>query len=292
MPFIVPPSTGYAGSIQRVDGYRPLEVTLTFKDGSKAVPDSIGLPSLGSAYFVGPEILLKSTANSSVQSQFNTVSIGSPIVGTNTSTVVRSIYKTSQSPILWGGNGASIRVFWHSSLDSLPSTNDIPIQPDRLIVDSKLGLVELLEAPPAGKDSLVAYYYTAVTETTPRITQSSWDSMVNSTVAGEIGFNTSIGLSQVYPITRNRTDYLTGKDVELKLPVLDKTSPDYYPVFEYKEMPGGVLQFSVPLHELSDQPATIEVKYKSLDLKPRLIVDIVKDDILTSLNNLQISVAN
>jgi hypothetical protein len=291
MPFIVPPVTGYVGTLQRIEGYRPIEVTLVFKDGSRAIPDSIGLPKLGSAYFVGPEILEKSQSQVTVQSVSNTVSIGPTISGTNTSNVQKSIYKTSQSPILWGVNGASIRVFWHTLTDPLPSTSDLPIQPDRVIVDSKLGTLEILENPPSGKDSVVAYYYSAINETTPRIKQDSWDQMINTSKAGEIGFNTYIGLSQVYPITRNKTDYLYGKNVELRKPNLDKSSPEYYPVFEYKVVEGNVLQFSVPLHSFADYSAKVEVKYKSLDINPRVIIDIVKDDLLESLSPVYLEVS-
>lgn len=291
MPFIAPPITGYIGTLQRVSGYRPIEVTLVFRDGSQAVPDSIGAPRLGAAYYVGPEILLETEKKSTVTSQgITTKQVGQQVSGQSQSVVSYKVFKTAQAPILWGPGGVSIKCFWHNSTEAIPSINDIPIQPDKITVDSKQGIVEVREANPKDHTQIIAYYYSTITETTPRVIQSTWDSIINTTEAGLIGYGTSVGLSQVYPVTRNITNYLTSETVEFKSPNLDKTSPDYYPVFEYRVKSGGVLEFSVPLHSQSSQPAKVVVKYKSLALTPRIIVDMIQSTDIVKLEPISLNV--
>lgn len=279
MAFIEDPVTGYAGSITRVKGYRPIEITLTFKDGSKAVPDSVGMPRIGTAFYIGPEVLTPTTKKVTVNSTNTGQTLSGSLnqTGQQQSSVIYTSYVTSQSPILNSVRGAAIRLFWHDPTEPIPSTGDVPISPDKINIDSKLGIVEIQETAPQSKTSVIAYYYVAITENTPKILQSQWETLVSTTKAGLVGFNTSVGLSQVYPVTRNRTDYLYGKEVELRKPNLDRSSPDYYPVFEYITLSDGSIKFAVPLHKYSDMPAKVEVKYKTLGIQPRLIIDMIRD---------------
>lgn len=291
MSFIAPPVTGYIGTVQRVSGYRPIEVTLVFRDGSQAVPDSIGSPRLGAAYYIGPEILLETEKKATVTSLgISTKQVGQQITGQSQSVVNYKVYKTAQSPILWGPGGVSIRCFWHNPTEAIPSVNDIPIQPDKVIVDTKQGIVEVNEASPKDHSQVIAYYYSTITETTPRIVQSTWETLSSSTEAGLVGYSTVAGLSQVYPVTRNITNYVTSDIVEFKVPNLDRTSPDYYPVFEYRIKSGGVVEFSVPLHSQSSQPARVIVKYKSLALNPRILVDMVQSTDIVKLEPISLNV--
>lgn len=273
-------TTGYAGSIKRIQGYRPIEVTLIFEDGSKAVPDSIGIPRLGNTFYVGPEILSKSDRTSEVTTLGVSQTLGSQTRNPGIDTIIRSSnsFTTAHKPIVSGNKGASIKLFWHSSSDTLPSESDIPISPDKVIIDSRLGTLEILDTFPNGKDNVIAYYHSIITEFTPKILNSQWDQLINNTSAGLIGFNVDAGMSQSYPITRNKTDYMYGKSIELNLPNLDKTSPDYYPVFEYIINDNGELQFAVPLNKYSDYNAKVEVKYSSLKLEPRFIIEMYREE--------------
>lgn len=295
MAYLDTPVSGFPSNISRIKGYRPIEVTLTFKDGSKALPDSIGTPRVGTSYFVGPEILTATDKTVQVDTSNATTALGNSLQqsGKEQSSINFVSYATSQKPILVSSRGAAIRLFWHDPNLDIPSSGDVPISPDKVYIDSKLGTIDILETAPQNKTAVVAYYYAAITDSTPKILNDVWDSLISNTKAGLVGFGTYVGLSQVYPVTRNRTDYLYGRDVELRQPNLDRTSPDYYPVYEYKVLQDGSLQFAVPLHPFSDRPAKIEVKYQSLGIEPRLLVDLNRDEdsgISPEVPNISISV--
>jgi hypothetical protein len=274
MPFI-PPGSGYLG-LTRITGYRPVEVTLVFKDGSKAVPDSLGTPVIGTVYAVEKEILTRADVSSSIRLEgANPASTSQS--KTNTSTSPIQAFVTAERPILQSARGAAIRLYWHTPGDPIPSTGDVPISPGKITVDSQQGIVEVAEASPNGKMDCVAYYYSEVTEKSSLLLAGSWADNVTNLNLATSGFSTDLGLSAVYPVTRNKTDYVYGRPVELRPPNMDRSSPDYYPVYEYKIERDGSLKFSVPLHAFSDSPAKIIVKYKTLGIEPRIIVDLFRE---------------
>ncbi len=272
--FLDPFSPTTSQTLRRLKGYRPIEITLTFRDGSRALPDSVGAPRIGSIYAVGPEILSRAEVSATIQRNADSRQDNrQSAIGTSKLPV--QVYTTSERPILQATRGAAFRLYWHNSAYSVPHSGDVAIDPSKVFVDSQLGLIEIgTSSPQASLDQVVAYYYTQVTEHSARAPVSEWN--VINTVSSS-GYSTQTGLSQVYPVTRNKTDYITGKVTQLKPPNMDRTSPDYYPVYEYRLESDGSLVFSVPLHPFSDQPARIEIKYLTLGIEPRLFVDLARD---------------
>lgn len=267
-------STSYS-NIQKLEGYRPIEITLTFRDGSKALPDALGAPQLGSIRPLGPEVLRAATNEETISRLGKTVSDTSQ-TRKEIATVPVQVFVTSERPILQGSRGAAIRLYWHDPNQTLPGSGDVAISPSKVIVYSQLGFVEVLEVNPPGKTDLVAYYLSEVSEKSARIPELEWQSIYADNPATS-GFSAGFGLSQVYPVTRNKTDYLQGKSMQLRQPNLERSSPDYYPVFEYRIEADGSIQFSTPLHEFSDQPAKIEVRYKTLGIQPKLLINFRRD---------------
>lgn len=79
------------------------------------------------------------------------------------------------------------------------------------------------------------------------------------------------------PLTKNVTDYVKGTNIVMNEYVDNPNVPEYYPVFEYTQ-DGSVLFLNKVLGPDLDMPIhKIEVKYRTLDLEPRVIIDIEKD---------------
>ncbi len=260
--------------ITRLQGYRPIEITLTFRDGSKASPDYLGAPQLGSVRPLGPEILRRASNTESI-SRFGGTSADTKQTIQEVASVPVQVYVTSERPILQSSRGASVRLYWHDPNETDYST-DKAISPSKVLVYSQLGLIEVLESSPPDKTDLVAYYLSEVSEKSARVPELEWQSIYADNPATS-GFSVVFGLSQVYPVTRNKTDYVTGKSIELRAPNLERSSPDYYPVFEYRIEADGSIQFATPLHEFSDNPAKIQVRYKTLGIQPRLLINLTRD---------------
>ena len=81
--------------------------------------------------------------------------------------------------------------------------------------------------------------------------------------------------NQVYPVTRNVTNYS-----DTTQPTLNQYNPipgpGYYPVFEYLIQPGGKLLFAEDFSSMGPFPGSqIQVKYLYLDISPRIALEVL-----------------
>ena len=122
-------------------------------------------------------------------------------------------------------------------------------------------------APPPGSayDVVVANYQYLVTEVSLRLPGEDFGRAAGS---GNV--------SQSYPVTRNRTDYLGGTTPTLVPPTLDPLSASYYPVYEYYVASDGSLAFSTDLLAYGATPCWITVEYDTLARAPRLTIDLTR----------------
>ena len=97
----------------------------------------------------------------------------------------------------------------------------------------------------------------------------------SSTLLGDIFL---VPTQQTYPVTRNITNYATDSSQTLRRANMDPLSPDYYPIFEYRIDPGGVLKFADDLSSIGSYAGTdVEVRYDYLDISPRVIVEVLPE---------------
>lgn len=282
-------------TVSTITGYRPVAVTLSFRDQNlRAVPDSIGKPKPGDTGYSGDEtmeiaalsqkiITIEQEAPLSDLERIMDTSTRIKLRGSDTAitnilnkgkkdssksrTITTEIsvlyYQTKQKKLISSVYGTPIKVWW--KMKDTPFTLQA-IDSSKLRVDAESGLIEILENPPTNFEQVVCNYYYSLGEDSLREYYGFNDISATGDAA-----QTNV---QPYPVTRNMTDYMTGATPTLKPPVLDQTSPDYYPVFEYYVHPKGYLVFAVNMHKYSDTPSDITVEYSTLGISPRLSIEL------------------
>jgi hypothetical protein len=168
-----------------------------------------------------------------------------------------NVYKTLYTPILTGSKGSLFNLYIYDAGDpnnpSRLDQNDYNINPDtgtiQIFATTTLG---------SGQEYRADYSYvnTPYTKQVDSFSESSFDQLRTGAQF----------------ITRNMTDYISGKVPVLREFQPDKTRSDYYPVVEYYVTPDGQIVFSRDFFKYGDSPAVVEVEYESLDIKPRLAV--------------------
>ena len=269
-----PPYIFNNGSIGYATGYRPITVSLYFSNSGLTVqPDILGKPKpmdmAQSVYELLSPASLTQSSSSSLQTlnlvQAATSDSSSSVINTPSSqslATVRNLtlWQTQYQNIAAGPKGVNIKAWWSNG----SPTGDIAINPMLINVNPSLGTVQILQPPPSGYSQVRATYSYVITETSPR--ENFYGTASPSGV--------SLGLvPQNYPVTRNMTDYVNGTVPVLTPSNLDPLSPDYYPVFEYYFDPSGFLMFADNLFEYGNQPAIITVDYQTLDINPRVSIE-------------------
>lgn len=292
---------GRTVTLEQIEGYRPISVTIRFKNGLVATPDIFGPSRAGDIGYASGELLntieLSDELISSASSRgaafseiartllanlrnrgIDQLTVSDPIVNRTRRTTIVAL-TTKNKPVISSLNGTSLTLYWHKSSDvsrsgptsGMPiTTGDVLISPTEYQVDAYNGIITVNAQPTNANsqyDSFIAYYYYRRSETRGRESFDTRDVIPTS------GIDISGNQNQNYPVTRNVTDYIDQSAATLIPPVLDDLSAEYYPVFEYYIDDRSNIHFSVPLHPYGDTPATIIVDYASLKISPRLAIE-------------------
>ena len=225
------------------NGFKPISVTIRFDDGVVSLPDTLGKPSASELGSVSNEVLAQATVvrtvGTSAQSQ--------------QTTLPNTVWATRFTNLAATPNGVGISLAWK---DPGGGAN-VAITSGQFSVDPPSGQITINIPPPTASYTQViaSYHY--------HLREASLRRAVSIT-------------AQAYPVTRNITDYALGQTPKLTPVNLDTLDPNYYPVYEYYMDTDGSLVFSQSFHSFSKTPATLNISYQSLNLKPRLMLDLVQ----------------
>ncbi len=284
-----------------VTGYQPLTVTLEFPDGTIAYPDRLGAPGDTDIGYVGPE-LLQSITIEDEQEQDNSPRKGKKKKKPGEKKgdqrkqegdrrhrrkVIDFAGQTALSPLVEGTRGVALSVYWHKSsddpsggvssgsVDGIVTSGDILISPSHYKVEVDTGIIRVSAQRPQHNplyDSFIVYYYYHRTDEGARLVLDEREAASVPTS----GIDFAGPVSQKYPVTRNRTDYIHGTVPVLREAQTEDLLPDFYPVYEYYVTDRGALVFANNFHPFGDTPARILVDYASLEIEPRLLVEFLK----------------
>ena len=256
------------GSIGTLVGYRPISVTLTLENGQVVLPDSLGAPLKGEIQQVVYEQLsLADISLTSQTTQFNKDSFTKSNLTSSNNIVYQVQYNMVPK-----SNGINVQVYWGTS----DGVNKIQIDPLKVTVNPELRTISVNSTAPSGYTNLYATYWKIVGEESSR-ENFRYPGLSSTLTFSSTGTNSSL-TPQSYPVTRNVTDFMYGTVPKLKPVELNTLSSNYYPVYEYYLHPDGYLVFSQSLHKYGDSPAEIEVNYQTLDISPRLIIDLTRSN--------------
>lgn len=203
----------------------------------------------------------------------------SSTIGTTTSTITKSGYQTKFRPLVLGPSGRYFRLFYYNPSEDLYHG----LSAANFSVDAQNGIVELYASPPSSGFTQVVASYRYFD---PSGTEDFFSSLVGPVFQASSGMIVDSDSlrpgSRILPITRNMTDYVTGKIPTLRPPDMDRLSKTYYPVIEYYITQGGELVLSTPFFKYGDEPAEIVVETETLGIWPRLRVDINRSGLPTS----------
>jgi len=175
-------------------------------------------------------------------------------------------YKTRFKPVVTGPMGTVFRAYWYD-----PDTQEARlIPPNDYKLEANSGIITLKNTAPASNFTDIVADYKYISKSEEEDFFSEAIAFVNSTASGSE--DTGI-VSRHLPITRNMTDYNTGRVPTLRGPDFDRMSRTYYPVIEYYVTPEGDIQCSRDFFKYGDIPATVTVEYETLGVKPRLKVE-------------------
>ena len=282
-----------AGKFSTLEGYRPIVTSLYFPDtGVTANTDVLGIVRAGSILQSVDEVLTLATqynssqftvVNSTIKDTQPMLQQAGSLLGSTTLNVTNipqqsnqsqqlsqrstKVWQTKYADILTGFRGISVTAKWSSG----SASTEVVIDPTKIAINASLGLLEVLQDPPnSSYTTLKASYWYFAGENAPREVFYSYNT------SGSVIDPLNTLSPQNYPITRNVTDYMSGEIPTLKPTVLDPLDPNYYPVYEYYVHPNGYLVFAESLHKYSDTPAVISIEYDTLDIKPRISVDLTR----------------
>lgn len=183
------------------------------------------------------------------------------------------VYKTKYSPLVVGPGNLYLELFWYNSTDE----TYVAIPRSSYIADPLLGLVTVTKsAPSSGFNTVYANYRHIAREANEDFTSNIFDYVTET--SSSIASATSVFSSYArnLPITRNMTDYETGRTPVLRSPDLDRLSSEWYPVIEYYVTSEGDLVFSRDFFKYGDVPAEIVVEYETLGIEPRVCFEIAR----------------
>jgi hypothetical protein len=202
----------------------------------------------------------------------------------------KATFQTRYHPIVSGkgadlgmSNHTLLRLWWYNALSNVV----LPLSQDQFqVTDSQQGLIALFVSNPStGSEwQLYADYWHISPQGTEEPYSWAWSLTAipsGYAVTGAIGTFPTIARS--YPLTRNKTDYISGRVPTLRPPNLNSLDEQaYYPIIEYYVSESGELVFSRDFFEFGDTPAKISVEYESLKVAPQLIVDLSREGLLST----------
>lgn len=194
-----------------------------------------------------------------------------PMLGTAVTTLTsqvdrNDVFKTRFAPVVSGPSGSFMRLYWRNS-----GTGEVrPVPQSAYEVVAQYGTVRMLTSAPSGFSEVLADY-----KYLSNSASEDFFSQPLSFVGGDNGSNPYLReFSRTLPVTRNMTDYLTGKTPDLREPNFDRLSDDYWPVIEYYVTPDGELVFARDFFKYGDMPSSVKVEYETLGVGPRMSVEV------------------
>lgn len=294
--------------IATTPGYRPVSVTLRTPD--QVIPPDIIGRSPYTKFTIQTDVVLTEVTDATTLTEVHETQLSSsgkiqrniPTIQTKSTATEQNVrkvrvFKTSKPISYIAGVGAKLAVYftssdnsrklldpskytvrWEKQVGNLNSPGSVYEPKSETYADT----IEIVTDPRYDKPD---YNYAAVYRTETTATPLVHD-IEDYAYVGEDGNTSESSITdfslQSYPVTRNVTDYLTGKVPTLKQAVLDRTQPDYYPVYEYYIDTSGNIVFANDLFEYGDNPAIIEVEYLTLDINPRILISYEPPEIGTS----------
>lgn len=180
-------------------------------------------------------------------------------------------YATKYKPIVEGKRGSFIKLYFYN-----PTTGDYQLIPRHKVSlrNSKAGLIVVNSAAPSGFSAVVADYLYYSDD----VIEDHFGSVISTITENSTGSSDLTSQFKVagrsLPITRNMTDYIQGITPKLRFPNFDRLSKDYYPVIEYYVNSDSEIIFAREFFRYGDLPARIVVEYDTLNIAPRLGVQV------------------
>lgn len=289
-------------TVKTIAGYNPVKVTLNIA-GQVVPPDIIGRTPY-TKYKVYRDENLQIVPDATTLTHHRTSTTAGTASSEQTTRNIR-VYRTSKPICRLAGQGSKVAIYRHKK--NQPQSTDVLIDPSKYSVrwEKQVGSLANPGNPLEGRSvtyadtieiavesaydndeyTFVAYYRTEVPASVmvnDAIDDGDLDyKYINSEGAVQTEGITELAL-QSYPVTRNVTDYLTGKVPSLRPANMDRTDPGYYPVYEYYVDESGNLIFANDLFKFGDTPAIIEVEYDTLNINPRIVIAFDKPEVGTS----------
>jgi len=185
-----------------------------------------------------------------------------------------SVFATKFAPVIVGPGGTFLKLYWYNS----SATGGIlPIsRADYEVLDSNTGRIKILKDGPEGfTDVLADYLYISNSQTEDFFSTVLGSINTSSATTSAIASQAEV-ITRTFPITRNMTDYVTGKVPKLRVPNFTRLSADYYPIIEYYVNSDGELIFARDFYRFGDTPAQIKVEYETLGISPRLGIEVTR----------------
>jgi len=262
-------------SISSKSGYIPVRVTVE-GDTFIAYPDTYGTPDVSKIRPIVGEVLTSVPA--AIKNSDTIINTDTTQQLTSSSQFSADVFKTNSYatkfyPIIPGINGSLLRLYWYSS-----SLNRYtPLLPSEFeVTDPSKGLITVLTTAPSSYTQLLAEYCA--------IDESMGNTLSNTLISSIVPSGSSlsdlrgqiIASSKTPFITRNKTNYITGEVPTLTPPEFNKLSKKYYPIVEYYITSLGDVVFAKDFFKYGDIPAQITVEYESLNISPRMAVEIIR----------------
>lgn len=206
----------------------------------------------------------------SLKSQSKLPKENAPVTTRTSAIDVNDAFSTRFKPIIIGSRGSLIRLYWYN-----PTDQQLLIIPQTQyeVTNPNIGLVKILAEPPSSGYTDIAADYKYLNTSA---TEDHFNSIINFSSNAGSSLDGSMVITKPLPITRNMTDYNTGKVPTLKAPNFDRLDKNYYPVIEYYVNSDGELVFSRDFFKYGDIPARILVQYQTLGIQPRLGVEVTR----------------
>lgn len=289
-------TAGTTAVVRAETGYAPLKVTL--RTAEQTVPPDL----IGKSHYTQYEIVSGETlaclgdATTITDTKTTTTETG----GTASESTVRKVkvYKTNKPICFIEGVGPKIALYWHKAntnrdADELIDPKNYTIRwektltglttPGYTATSKSVNYADTIELVVDNDRSgpeytVVAYYRTEG----PGSVAVDEDYVFVDADGNRPRYGLTALALQSYPVTRNVTDYLTGNTPTLRPAVLDRTSSDYYPIYEYYIDESGSLVFANDLSKYGDNAAIIEVEYDTLAINPRLLIEYAAPEVGSS----------
>lgn len=256
-----------SGGTLEYEGYRPLSVWIDFGGNDVAVPDTQGPPQPGLILRAEQETLQRATRQVTLEQQLRSELLQS----TDTTTTQAEAYTTRYPIFLFRPQGAAggapatsqvLQLWWRSQYQ-YATKPDVAIPASGYTLNPETGVITVTQPRPSTSGD---YNPALPPDVDYDTVVATYTYLAPESVAETAAARYSSG--RRYPVTRNRTDYLTGQ-----VPTLRPYREGVYEVYEYYVDALGRLCFHEETELFREQRVRIVAEYESLDLKPRVVIE-------------------